>query len=115
MVLYADDGILRFMTPLAAKCMRNNLSKTYPGRDLTGERFGQLIALKRTRSANNRWLWKCVCDCGQTCQAVSYNLTSGGTQSCGCLRKKTGRENGKATGKANLGKRWQWKARKAAA
>ena len=34
-------------------------------KDITGERFGRLVALKHVGSENNRALWMCVCDCGK--------------------------------------------------
>lgn len=55
--------------------------------DLTGQRFGKLVAVKPT--GEMRWgseIWECVCDCGQTTKVIKANLVSGGTLSCGCLR-----------------------------
>lgn len=55
--------------------------------DLTGQRFGRLVAVKPT--GEMRWgseIWECKCDCGQTTRVIKSNLASGGTQSCGCLR-----------------------------
>ena len=31
-------------------------------------------------------LWNCVCDCGNECVKIGFQLTSGKTKSCGCLR-----------------------------
>ena len=59
-----------------------------PGqKDLTNQRFGNLICLEPTdkRGARGGTVWKCKCDCGNTCLAVSTQLTQGYKRSCGCL------------------------------
>jgi hypothetical protein len=57
--------------------------------DLTGQRFGRLMVIEEAgRSKNKRISWECVCDCGETVTVVSGDLTSGHTQSCGCLNKE---------------------------
>lgn len=55
--------------------------------DRTGSRFGRLIVKRFVGKASN-WvgIWECVCDCGKTITALSSNLTSGNTKSCGCLK-----------------------------
>ena len=56
-------------------------------KNISGQRFGKLIAIKPTGDKkNNNYLWLCKCDCGKTIITKSANLTCGGTQSCGCLR-----------------------------
>lgn len=64
-------------------------TKVKPGqRDLTGQRFGRLVCLEPTeeRSANGgSMIWRCKCDCGNECPAVSRQLLSGYKKSCGCL------------------------------
>lgn len=52
--------------------------------DLTGERFGRLVVIKRVENKNNRVMWLCKCDCGKYSQVNSYLLRSGKTTSCGC-------------------------------
>lgn len=56
--------------------------------DLTGQKFGKLIIIKRTdndKFQNTRWLYKC--DCGKMGIVLGDSIKSGKTQSCGCLRK----------------------------
>lgn len=57
--------------------------------DLTGMRFGRLIALEDTgeryRTAR---IWRCLCDCGNEAKVIVYNLINGSVKSCGCLRKE---------------------------
>lgn len=58
-------------------------------KDLTGERFGKLVAVKPTNDRRHgEIVWECLCDCGNTTYVSSGNLNSGNTQSCGCLRRK---------------------------
>jgi hypothetical protein len=56
--------------------------------DITGQRFGKLVAVRRVGSRGRNPLWECQCDCGSTHQAMSVNLRSGGTKSCGCIKPK---------------------------
>ena len=58
-------------------------------RDLTFKKFGRLIACSVVgRHRNGQRLWNCLCDCGKYVTVASWNLTSGGTRSCGCIRKR---------------------------
>ena len=57
--------------------------------DLTGERFGRLIAIKCTSiRKNGNVLWDCKCDCGASTLVKSSYLKNGRTKSCGCLAKE---------------------------
>lgn len=61
--------------------------------DITGQRFGKLVALYKTDShydKNNiaRTYWHCKCDCGNECDVPTNSLRHGDTQSCGCLYKQ---------------------------
>ena len=59
--------------------------------DISGQRFGRLVALNPTgeRAHKGRVVWLCTCDCGNKALVVSSQLTQGRTKSCGCLRKET--------------------------
>ena len=59
--------------------------------DITGQRFGRLIALERVVEGQYR-RWRCVCDCGREKLVNPSNLKSGMTQSCGCYRDQRIRE-----------------------
>ena len=57
--------------------------------DLTGQRFGRLLVLERAETVTeHRTVYKCLCDCGNEVIVRSDSLTSGRTQSCGCLQKE---------------------------
>ncbi len=56
-------------------------------RDLTGQRFGRLVAVERNgKDANFKTRWLCRCDCGKLHTVTGTNLTRGNTVSCGCHR-----------------------------
>lgn len=56
--------------------------------DLTGNRFGKLVVLKRTENVGVLTAWECQCDCGNICVATTKRLRNGTKQSCGCLSQK---------------------------
>lgn len=72
-------------------------------RDLTGQRFGRLVAERFVGTdKHRRALWLCICDCGEKTTVSSPNLTVGYTKSCGCLFRELNQgltldDNGKAT------------------
>lgn len=61
--------------------------------DRTGIKYGMLTAEKRVESTRHgQARWVCRCDCGRRVTVIGVNLTSGMTQSCGCLRARRSRE-----------------------
>lgn len=56
--------------------------------DLTGKKFGKLTVIEFEFVKNKRRYWKCKCDCGNIKIVQLPHLTSGHTQSCGCLHKE---------------------------
>jgi hypothetical protein len=64
--------------------------------DITGQKFGRLVAIKPTNEGsgkNKKWLFKC--DCGNEKIISVSHVRSGKTSSCGCLRKEIAIRNGK--------------------
>ena len=63
--------------------------------DITGQRFGRLIARERAAdliySGRPFTAWRCDCDCGASSVATASGLTRGLSKSCGCLRRETGK------------------------
>ena len=55
-------------------------------KDITGQRFGRLIALSSTsnRKYNGSVVWECLCDCGNLVFKSGKDLQR--TKSCGCLK-----------------------------
>ena len=68
--------------------------------DLEGKLFNRLRVIKKITSGkyNKPIIYQCLCSCGNTVQASSVHLRSGGVKSCGCLR----RENAITIGKSLL-------------
>lgn len=54
--------------------------------DLTGQRFGMLVALSLHSREKGQAVWLCRCDCGAESKAMLGNLRRGHTTSCGCQR-----------------------------
>lgn len=58
--------------------------------DLTGQRYGRLIAIKRVTTRRTvtepriKWLFRC--DCGREVERTVLCVRAGDTSSCGCLR-----------------------------
>lgn len=60
--------------------------------DLTGQRFGRLVAIERVGRKGSSATWLCKCDCGNEKVVSSHTLREGKSQSCGCLRLERLRE-----------------------
>lgn len=59
-------------------------------KDITGQRFGKLIAIRPTdKRDGTNIIWELKCDCGNITYAGTGNLNSGHTRSCGCLLRDT--------------------------
>lgn len=52
--------------------------------NITGERYGKLVAIKRLPECGTRSRWKLLCDCGKETTALLGNLRKGDIKSCGC-------------------------------
>mgnify|MGYP001440862313 CR=1 FL=1 len=58
-------------------------------KNLTGIKFGRLFVIEQNgRSKNEKILWKCLCDCGNTVTVVGDSLKNGVSISCGCFQKE---------------------------
>ena len=61
--------------------------------DLSGRRFGRLIAIERVGrkiapNGTRQTMWRCKCDCGNETTVKYIALTSGNTCSCGCWEQE---------------------------
>jgi hypothetical protein len=68
-----------------------------PGRDISGGRFGRLLALSKGENTKNGFKWHVRCDCGTEKQVLKAHLMKGNIRSCGCLQRETTAKTGKAT------------------
>lgn len=56
--------------------------------DLTGQRFGRLVAIEDVGSIRGFRAWKLKCDCGEVIVRTSADVRHGKVSSCGCLRSE---------------------------
>ena len=60
-------------------------------KDITGQKFGMLTALRHTgTNKNGNTLWLCYCDCGNSKEIIAKSMIAGRIISCGCYRKRNG-------------------------
>lgn len=78
----------------------NKEHNAFKKRDITGETFGRLTAIKETknRDDNGSVIWECKCSCGNVAYCSAKDLRNGDVKSCGCLGKENSRKNGKHAG-----------------
>jgi hypothetical protein len=58
-----------------------------PPFDITGQRYGKLVAMTCLGNVRGARSWSCSCDCGKQGVVVQQALLrKGWTRSCGCLR-----------------------------
>lgn len=58
--------------------------------NLIGHKFGKLSVIDQRGKLNGKErLWVCQCSCGNLINALSYNLKSGSSRSCGCIRHES--------------------------
>lgn len=74
-----------------------NKQATIMLRDLTGQTFGKMTVIERTKdhvtkSGKRMVQWLCRCECGNLHVVLSTNLKNGITTSCGCVAREMSRE-----------------------
>lgn len=70
-------------------CLKRETTSKIFAKDLTGMRFGRLVAIEPTNErSGGSIVWRCKCDCGGESMSSSNNLLSGRSQSCGCLQRE---------------------------
>lgn len=58
-------------------------------KDRTGDKHGRLTVISHSgKDHRNKHLWLCLCECGNEKVVVSDNLSSGKSNSCGCLKSE---------------------------
>lgn len=77
--------------------------------DLTGKRFGRLVALRYAEKRK----WLCQCDCGVQKAISGGALKRGVTRSCGCLNREVSRQKAIARNTPTLARKgWVTRRRK---
>lgn len=56
--------------------------------DITGQRYGRLVAIRSHHNDGKREYWECKCDCGNTVIVRKSHLRAGKILSCKCQRKE---------------------------
>ena len=76
-------------------------------KDLSGQKFGKLTAICPTeKRIGGNVVWECQCDCGNIAYVSSASLSSGNTQSCGCLTNEKVSAEGVHKGKNLTGQKF---------
>lgn len=68
-------------------------------KDITGEKFGRLTAIKFIRREKNKYYWIFKCNCGKEKIINKYQVINGVSKSCGCdnIKDITGQKFGMLT------------------
>lgn len=85
---------LRYGTINSCGCLRrenhgggNGGGAAHKADDLTGMRFGRLVAIKPNGVSNTgKTRWLCKCDCGKEASPRVNDIRYGNTKSCGCQK-----------------------------
>lgn len=81
--------------------------------DLTGQRFGKLIAIRCIGTTQARQaIWRCECDCGNKTDVRASSLRNGDTRSCGCLQRTISKEVNTKHGDSHSRLHYIWSAMK---
>lgn len=67
--------------------------------DVTGERYGHLVAIAEEPSDGRHSRWWFACDCGLNASVLLCNVRAGKQVSCGCVGRQRLRESHQATKK----------------
>lgn len=94
-------GSLRNGITRSCGCLQRDTVAALRRIDVTGQRFGRLIALHHGSGSKSSY-WQCICDCGKTATVALNSLKSGVTQSCGCLQREIVAERNKANARHGL-------------
>lgn len=70
-------------------------------KDISGQWFGRLFALKPVGSSKLGVSWLCLCVCGRGSLATTASLRYGGKKSCGCLRREVSSKAGRMNARRN--------------
>lgn len=89
--IVSADSLIRQNTQ-SCGCLQRERTSQSNSNDLTGKVFGRLKVVERAEKdpqiKDRHIQWLCKCECGTEIKVASNNLTSGHTQSCGCLQRE---------------------------
>lgn len=88
-IVYVETSNLTNGNTKSCGCYQKEQASKASFKDLTGQRFGKLVVIKRVENNKfNHVNYKCQCDCGGIAIIDANNLRNGITNSCGCLKSK---------------------------
>ena len=92
-IVIVQGTMLRNGNTRSCGCYNKDRTREVSFNDLTGQRFGRLVVLRRAEdlvqeNGKRRVRFLCKCDCGGTIITTSSSLVTGETMSCGCLQSK---------------------------
>ncbi|WZX99216.1 hypothetical protein NSQ26_07645 [Bacillus sp. FSL W7-1360] len=67
-------------------CLRKEFHEKRAIKDLSGQTFGRLTALREVEPRGGKRYWLCKCSCGREKEILGSSLKNEGTKSCGCLK-----------------------------
>ena len=91
----------RVYSPGPASSLRESTPTGGRRVDITGDRFGRLVAISYVGYLKKQSWWKCRCDCGKEKMVSLTLLRRGASQSCGCLQSEVAREVARRQGIKN--------------
>lgn len=88
-IIIVAGGHLRSGHTKSCGCIQKEAARKTNFKNITGQKFGELIALKNIYSnKNGSAIWKCKCVCGNEIEVRGADLRNGHTQSCGCTNSR---------------------------
>ena len=69
-------------------CLKKEMLSRKSKKNLAGNVFGKLTAIKDIGSENNNRIWRCRCECGNEIDVRANDLLRGHILSCGCIRPR---------------------------
>lgn len=97
-------------------CFHADVNRQVHSIDITGNKYGRLVAVSFAYRKNKNTYWNVVCDCGSTKQVGYSHLVRGKIKSCGCIKREilssqSGENShlwrgGVSTGKYSYPKEW---------
>lgn len=90
--------------------MNNNRKTTFDHLDIVGNKYGMTTVNEFSHANKDKHPWKyyysCSCECGTTNKIINrVNLISNHAQSCGCIRKRKGKNSNSWIGYGDLSRR----------
>lgn len=82
----ASSNALRSGSTKSCGCLFKELLSSRNKKDISGQKFGFLTAIKPLKTEKKQVWWECVCDCGNVCCYITNNIVWGNVISCGCRR-----------------------------